>query len=73
MSAWKAGEVVWFDEENGKGMIIDLEDGESFFVDYSTIESTKKYKKLRKGKKVEYKTRQTKYANVLTKVKEVNC
>ena len=30
MSAWKAGIVQWFDDENGKGMIIDLENGESF-------------------------------------------
>ncbi len=65
------GKVVWFDAEKGKGLIIDIESGESFFVNYQSIESNEKFKTLTTGNKVKYQTRQTLYLNVITKVKEI--
>ncbi len=54
MSAWKAGEVVWFDESSGEGMIIDTEDGRTYYVHYSAIQSKKKFKTLQENKKVKF-------------------
>ena len=71
MSAWKAGKVQWFDDENGKGMIIDTENGESFFVNYRSIQSKEERKSLKKGSEVKYQSRPTKYTNIITRVKEV--
>lgn len=72
MSAWKAGKVQWFDDESGKGMIVDLKNGESFFVNYRSIESEKARKSLKRGEVVDYKSKATKYTNMITKVREVN-
>ncbi len=71
MSAWKAGEVQWFDENTGEGMIIDKEDGTSYYVHYSAIQSNKKFKKLEKGKDVKYQLYENLYMKQVDKVKEV--
>ena len=72
MSAWKAGKVQWFDDVEGKGMIVDLKNGESFYVNYKCIESEDNRKSLKKGEVVNYQSRSTRYTNIITKVKEVN-
>ncbi|MCB9093348.1 MAG: cold shock domain-containing protein [Halobacteriovoraceae bacterium] len=70
--AWKLGEVVWFDEDSGKGLVVDKKNGESFYVNYSSIESNKKWKTLKPGSEVKYQSRPSLYANILTKVKEIS-
>jgi len=49
MSAWKVGIVQWFDDENGKGMIMDTENGDFFYINYMSIDSKKKW--VRQGKR----------------------
>lgn len=71
MSAWKAGEVQWFDENSGEGMIIDKEDGTSYYVHYSAIQSNTKFKKLEKGKNVKFQLYENLYMKQVDKVKEV--
>ena len=51
--AWQLGKVHWFDEKSGEGMI-KSDDGNSYYVHYSAIESNKKRKSLREKKKVEF-------------------
>ena len=70
MSAWKAGKVQWFDENSGEGMIVDLKDGTPYYVHYSTIESSKKDKKLKKGKEVEFQLYTNLYSKRVDKVRE---
>lgn len=71
MSAWKAGEVQWFDTMSGEGMIIDKEDGTSYYVHYSAIDSNAKFKKLEKGKKVKFTLYENLYMKQVDKIKEV--
>ena len=71
MSAWKAGEVQWFDENSGEGMIIDKEDGTSYYVHYSAIESKKKFKKLERGAEVKFQLYENLYMKQVDKVREV--
>lgn len=71
MSAWKAGEVQWFDENSGEGMIIDKEDGSSYYVHYSAIQSKTKFKKLEKGKEVKFKLYENLYMKQVDEVKEI--
>jgi len=68
MSAWKAGEVQWFDVDSGEGMIIDKEDGTSYYVHYSSIQSTDKFKKLEKGKDVKFSLYENLYMKQVDKV-----
>lgn len=71
MSAWKAGEVQWFDENSGEGMIIDKEDGTSYYVHYSAIQSKSKFKKLEKGREVKFRLYENLYMKQVDEVKEV--
>ena len=71
MSGWKAGEVQWFDENSGEGMIIDKEDGTSYYVHYSAIRSKKKFKKLEKGSEVKFQLYENLYMKQVDKVEEV--
>ncbi len=71
MSAWKAGEVQWFDEDSGEGMIVDKEDGISYYVHYSAIESKQKFKKLAKGTEVKFQLYENLYMKQVDKVKEL--
>lgn len=71
MSAWKAGKVQWFDLEKGEGMIIDKEDGSSYYFHYSAIESNKKFKKIEKGSEVKFKLYENLYMKQVDKVTEI--
>lgn len=50
---WQLGTVRWFDEKSGDGMI-KSEDGTSYYVHYSAIESNKKWKSLKENKRVQF-------------------
>jgi CspA family cold shock protein len=50
---WQLGTVHWFDEKSGEGMI-KSNDGQSYYVHYSAIESDKKWKSLKDKKKVKF-------------------
>jgi cold shock CspA family protein len=54
MSEYRKGIVHWFDVNAGEGAIIDKEDGMSYYVHYSAIDSKDKFKKLDKGQKVDF-------------------
>ena len=71
MSAWKDGKVQWFDLEKGEGMIIDKEDGSSYYFHYSAIESKQKFKKLDKGKEVKFQLYENLYMKQVNKVTEM--
>jgi len=71
MSAWKAGKVQWFDLEKGEGMIIDKEDGTSYYFHYSAIESKQKFKKLDKGRDVKFQLYENLYMKQVDKVIEM--
>lgn len=51
--AWQLGTVHWFDEKSGEGMI-KANDGQSYYVHYSAIDSDKKWKSLKEKKKVKF-------------------
>mgnify|MGYP003667665799 FL=1 len=70
MSAYKAGEVQWFDLEKGEGMIIDKEDGTSYYFHYSAIESKQKFKKLEKGEQVKFRLYENLYMRQVDSIKE---
>lgn len=71
MSAWKAGEVQWFDENSGEGMIIDKEDGASYYVHYSAIETKEKFKRLDKGQQVIFRLYENRYMKQVDEVKPI--
>lgn len=71
MSAWKAGEVQWFDDNSGEGMIIDKEDGTSYYVHYSAIQSNTKFKKLEKGREVKFRLYENLYMKQVDEVVEL--
>lgn len=71
MSAWKDGKVQWFDLEKGEGMIIDKEDGSSYYFHYSAIESKQKFKKLEKGREVRFQLYENLYMKQVDKVVEM--
>ena len=71
MSAWKDGKVQWFDLEKGEGMIIDKEDGSSYYFHYSAIESKQKFKKLDKGREVKFQLYENLYMKQVDKVVEM--
>lgn len=50
---WLEGTVQWFDEKAGEGMI-KAEDGVHYYVHYSAIDDSKKWKTLKPKKKVEF-------------------
>ena len=52
-NGWQLGTVHWFDEKSGEGMI-KAENGQSYYVHYSAIDSQKKWKSLREKRKVEF-------------------
>lgn len=71
MSAWKNGRVQWFDLERGEGMIIDKEDGSSYYFHYSAIQSKDKFKKVEKGRQVKFKLYENLYMKQVDKLVEV--
>lgn len=71
MSAWKAGKVQWFDEETGKGMIVDLADGTPYYVNYTSIQSKKKWRSLNEGVAIKYTLKADSEFDYVEKIKEV--
>lgn len=70
MSAWKAGEVQWFSDEFEEGMIVDLENGEFYYLNLS---AAKKLKEISKGKttttKVKFKVTNSKRSSQASDIK----
>jgi cold shock CspA family protein len=71
MSAWRDGKVQWFDLEKGEGMIIDKEDGSSYYVHYSAIKSKEKLKKLNKGRNVKFQLYENLYMKQVNRISEI--
>lgn len=69
MSKYRTGIVHWFDVNAGEGAIIDSEDGMSYYVHYSAIESKDKFKKLDKGQLVEFKLYENLYMRQVDEVR----
>ena len=67
---WQLGTVRWFDELKGEGVIRN-ENGESFYVHYSAIESNRNRKSLKKGKEVKFQLLEDSHYTQVDKVKEV--
>ena len=65
---WQLGVVRWFDELKGEGLIRD-EQGRSFYVHYSAIESDKKRKTLKPGKEVKFQLLEDSHFTQVDKVK----
>ena len=70
VSKWRNGTVLWFDESSGEGMILDKEDGTSYYVHRSAIRSKQKLKKLEKDKEVKFKLYETSFLKQVDEVKE---
>ena len=71
MSAWKDGKVQWFDLEKGEGMILDKEDGSSYYFHYSAIDSKKKFKEIEKGRDVKFQLYENLYMKQVDKIVEM--
>ena len=71
MSDWKDGKVQWFDIDKGEGMIVDKEDGSTYYFHYSAIVSKEKFKKLDKGREVKFQLYENLYMKQVDKVIEV--
>ena len=67
---WQLGKVRWFDDLKGEGVIRD-ENGTSFYVHCSAIESDEKRKTLKKGKEVMFQLFEDSHFTQIDKVKEV--
>jgi len=52
--AWQNGVVHWFDEMTGEGLIKD-QNGKSYYVHYSAIESSNKWRNLQDEQKIRFK------------------
>ena len=70
MSAWRAGKVQWFNDEDGSGMILDLEDGRMFYVNYRAIKSGKKWKSLKEDQDVKFELVEDFSSNYIKEVRE---
>lgn len=70
MSAWRAGKVQWFNDDDGKGMILDLEDGRMFYVNYKAIRTNKKWKTLKEDEDVKFKLVEDFGSNYIKEVRE---
>ncbi|MBX2994066.1 MAG: cold shock domain-containing protein [Bdellovibrionaceae bacterium] len=68
--AWQLGTVHWFDEKSGEGMI-KSDDGQSYYVHYSAIDSEKKWKSLKDNKKVKFQLIDDVTFAQVSRVKEV--
>ncbi len=66
--SWKMGTVRWFDDVKGEGLIRDAS-GNSFYVHYSSIESDKKRKSLKRGLEVKFQLIEDSHYIQVAKVK----
>lgn len=67
---WKLGKVRWFNDLRGEGLVRD-EEGNSFYVHYSAIESSKKRKSLKKNKMVKFQLLEDSHFTQVSKLKEL--
>jgi CspA family cold shock protein len=65
---WQLGTVRWFDDVKGEGLIRD-ENGKSFYVHYSAIQSEKKHKTLREESEVKFQLLEDSHYTQVAKVK----
>lgn len=66
---WKEGKVRWFDDLKGEGLIRD-EEGNSYFVHYSTINSNENRRTLKRNKKVKFKLLEESHFTYVSDIKE---
>jgi len=71
MSGYRKGIVHWFDVNAGEGAIIDKEDGMSYYVHYSAIDTKEKFKKLDKGQRVDFLLYENLYMKQVDVVKPI--
>jgi cold shock CspA family protein len=71
MSEYRTGIVHWFDVNAGEGAIIDKEDGISYYVHYSAIDTKDKFKKLDKGQLVDFLLYENLYMKQVDVVKPI--
>lgn len=71
MSEYRKGIVHWFDVNAGEGAIIDKEDGVSYYVHYSAIDTKDKFKKLDKGQLVDFLLYENLYMKQVDVVKPI--
>lgn len=67
---WENGEVRWFNDLSGEGSIR-CEDGTSYYVHYSTINSKEKRKTLYPKDRVEFKLSNDPYMLQITEVRKL--
>jgi CspA family cold shock protein len=67
---WQLGTVHWFDPKSGEGMI-KADDGQSYYVHYSAIDSAKKFKSLKDKAPVEFQIIDDVTFAQVSRVKEV--
>ena len=67
---WKIGKVRWFNDLKGEGLIRD-EEGNSFYIHYSAIESKKRWKTLKKNRKVRFQLLEDSHLAQILRLKEV--
>lgn len=67
---WKLGKVRWFNDLKGEGLIRD-EEGNSFYIHYSAIESKKRWKTLKKNGNVRFQLLEDPHFTQILKLKEV--
>ncbi|MBT4791858.1 MAG: cold shock domain-containing protein [Halobacteriovoraceae bacterium] len=64
---WKMGEVSWFNDGSGEG-VIRAENGKNYYVHYSAIDSNKKRKTLKQNQKVKVQVLDDEFARHVTKL-----
>lgn len=69
VAGWMHGKVRWFDELRGEGLIRG-DCGESYYVHYSSIKSTKKRKTLKKDTSVRFKLLEDSHFTYVSEVGE---
>jgi CspA family cold shock protein len=67
---WQLGTVHWFDSKSGEGLV-KADDGTNYYVHYSAIESSKKWKTLKEKKKVKFQLIEDTTFKQISRVKEV--
>lgn len=68
---YRAGTVQWFDINAGEGAILDKENGISYYVHYSAIDTNDRFKKLEKGQQVEFLLYENLYMKQVDVVKPI--
>jgi cold shock CspA family protein len=67
-TTWRNGVVHWFDELTGDGLIKD-QDGKSYYVHYSAIQSSSDWRTLEDKQKVSFKLVKTARSSQVSHVK----